>query len=184
MLSRYDATQQAMVDCEFARKYDTAQNAFVDCEFVRSYDATEQAWIDRLELDNYFTKYVFSFQNGGGYTVSEDKRTINFTFKTGSYGGTDNASLIWTGKPVTNGIFLGEFASSDPDTNPDVYFYYQGQQVLATKLRTQENNYFGIYCEGLTVDQIVINIVPYNASTFSLINPFFGKALKFEIERS
>lgn len=49
MLSRYDTTQQARVDCEFARKYDTAQNAFVDCEFVRVYDETQGAWVDKLK---------------------------------------------------------------------------------------------------------------------------------------
>lgn len=48
MLSRYDATQQSRVDCEFARKYDTAQQARVDCEFVRAYDETEGAWVDKL----------------------------------------------------------------------------------------------------------------------------------------
>lgn len=49
MLSRYDTTQQARVDCEFARKYDTTQNAFVDCEFVRSYDTATAAWVDKLK---------------------------------------------------------------------------------------------------------------------------------------
>ena len=49
MLSRYDTTQQARVDCEFARKYDTTQQARVDCEFVRAYDDTEAAWVDKLK---------------------------------------------------------------------------------------------------------------------------------------
>lgn len=49
MLSRYDTTQQARADCEFARKYDTAQNARVDCEFVRSYDTATAAWVDKLK---------------------------------------------------------------------------------------------------------------------------------------
>ena len=49
MLSRYDTTQQARVDCEFARKYDTAQTAFIDCEFVRAYDETLIAWVDKLK---------------------------------------------------------------------------------------------------------------------------------------
>lgn len=49
MLSRYDTTQQARVDCEFARKYDEKQNARVDCEFVRAYDETQAAWVDKLK---------------------------------------------------------------------------------------------------------------------------------------
>mgnify|MGYP003303889081 CR=1 FL=1 len=48
MLSRYDATQAARVDCEFARKYDTTQAARVDCEFVRAYDDTEGAWVEKM----------------------------------------------------------------------------------------------------------------------------------------
>ena len=183
MLSRYDTTQQGMVDCEFVRRHDTTQNAWVDCEFARAYDTTQNAWVDKLDLDNYFTEYAFSLLNGGSYTVSEDKRTITFNFKSSSYGTVDSASLVWKGKAVTNGILLGETASSDPNTNPDVYFYYDGQQVKSSKLKTNSGDLIGIYCEGLTVDEIVINIVPYNASTFSIINPHFGKALKFEIDK-
>lgn len=65
MLSRYDATQAARVDCDFARKWDTTQNARVDCEFVRAYDDTEAAWIDKLK--KYFELAVTSnFYNNSG----------------------------------------------------------------------------------------------------------------------
>lgn len=179
MLSRYDATQAARVDCEFIRKYDTTQNARVDCEFVRAYDDTAAAWVDRLIRDNYFTIYTASFYNGGGYSVSEDKKTISFAFKRSGYGTVDSVSLQWKGREVVNDVFMGEFESSDSTINPDVYFYYEGRQVFTQKLRTQDNNLFGIAYEG-AVDEIVINITPQTESTFSLINLYFGQELIFK----
>ena len=86
----------------------------------------------------------------------------------------------WEGKEVTNSVFMGEFESSDSNTNPDVYFYYKGSQVHHSKMRTQDNNMFGIPYRG-PVDMIYVNIVPYTASTFSLIRPWFGKNLKFDV---
>ena len=183
MFETYDTTKNAYVE-HVGEYYDTNEKAWVEVPSAMTYDTNEKAWVERLDLDNYFTEYAFSLLNGGSYTVSADKRTITFNFKSSSYGLVDSASLIWKGKPVTNGLFLGSFETSDENTDPDVYLSYQGQQVRATKLRTQDNNLFAINCDGLTVDEIVINIVPYNPSTFSLINLFFGKALKFEIERS
>lgn len=181
MIKAYKESAAAWVE-NVPKIYDTATASRIDAPSAKTYDTATAAWVERLVLDNYFTEYAFSLLNGGSYTVSEDKRTISFNFKASSYGLVDSASLIWKGKPVTNGLFLGSFESSDENTDPDVYFSYMGQQVRATKLRTQDNNLFAINCEGLTVDEIVINIVPYNPSTFSLINLYFGQALKFEIE--
>lgn len=183
MFETYDTTKNAYVE-HVGEYYDTNEKAWVEVQSAMTYDTNEKAWVERLDLDNYFTEQVFTFQHGGSYTVSSDKRTITFNFKSGSYGTIDSASLIWEGKPVTDGLFMGSFETSDSNTNPDVYFYYLDQQVKTSKLKTQSDNIFAINCQGLTVDKIIINIVPYNASTFSLINLFFGKALKFEIERS
>jgi len=181
MIKTYDTASNAFVE-RVPKIYDETAGAWIEAPSVKTFDEDQNAWIERLVLDNYFTELAFSFTNGGSYSVSTDKRTITFNFK--SNYGTDNATLVWEGKEVTDGLFLGSFSTDNEDVNPDVYFYYQGSQVLTSKLRKQENNSFGINCEGLTVDKIVIQIIPYEACTFSLINLYFGQPLKFEIERS
>ena len=182
MIKTYDTASNAFIE-KVPKIYDATAGAWVEAPSVKTFDANQNAWIERLVLDNYFKELAFSFNNGGGYSVSTDKRMITFDFRSGSFG-TDSASLVWEGKEVTDGVFIGEFATNNADLNPDVYFYHKGNQVLATKLRTQDNYLFGILCSGLTVDRIYVNIVPYRNCTFSLINPYFGKSLKFEIERS
>lgn len=182
MIKTYDSQSQAFVEHPL-KIYDEAAGAWAEAPSAKTYDTEAAAWVERLVRDNYFTKYNFDFTNGGGYTVSEDKKTISFDFKASGYGTVDHASLQWKGREVVNSVFVGEFTSSEASTNPDVYFYYKGTQVLASKLKTQDNNLFGIAYEG-AVDEIVVNIVPlpYTACTFSLINPWFGQELKFEIE--
>lgn len=84
MLSRYDATQAARVDCEFVKKHDTAQNAFIDCEFVRAYDATQGAWVDKYTL-NKFTLHSHITSDGitpSGVITPTDG---GFTFENGNY---------------------------------------------------------------------------------------------------
>lgn len=68
MLSRYDATQQSRVDCEFARKYDTTQQARVDCEFVRAYDESQGAWVDKLR-QNFKVSVTDGFYDNTGNIV-------------------------------------------------------------------------------------------------------------------
>ena len=65
MLSRYDATQGARVDCEFARKYDTVQAARVDCEFVRAYDKTAAAWVEKMKKFMKLTVTDGFYDNAG-----------------------------------------------------------------------------------------------------------------------
>ena len=65
MLSRYDATQGARVDCEFARKYDTVQAARVDCEFVRAYDKTAAAWVEKMKKFMELTVTEGFYDNAG-----------------------------------------------------------------------------------------------------------------------
>lgn len=72
MLSRYDATQAARVDCEFARKYDTAQAARVDCEFVRAYDDTEGAWVDKLQKLMEVSVGNGFYNNSGNIVLTSD----------------------------------------------------------------------------------------------------------------
>lgn len=105
MLSRYDATQGARVDCEFARKYDTAQSAFVDCEFVRAYDATEGAWVDKL------------------------RKLMELSVTDGFYNNTGNIVMCSDGlnycqvKP-TNKEILIEFSLKEDFTNPQITLEY------------------------------------------------------------
>lgn len=178
MLKTYKESEAAWVE-GVPKIYDAASAARIEAPSAKTYDTATAAWVDRLVRDNIITELAFSFGNGGGYMVSPDKRTITFTFKQGSLG-VDSASLQWEGKERTDGILIGSFETADATLDPDVYFYYQGEQVLATKLRTQDNNLFGIPYSG-AVDKIWINIVPYNACTFSLVNLWFGQALKFEV---
>ena len=81
MLSRYDATQAARVDCEFARKYDNTQQARVDCEFARAYDETEGAWVDKLYTD-FFTLQTKTLQSGDILEVKNSGISLR-TFSTG-----------------------------------------------------------------------------------------------------
>ena len=178
MLKTYDSTLQAYTDHP-PKNYDTALSAWVDSPSAKTFDKELNAWVERLTLDIYIEKLAFSFVNGGGYTVSDDKRTIAFTFKSGATG-VDHASLKWEGRPVEGGVFMGEFESSDSNLNPDVYFYYNGDQVHSSKMKTQSNNFFGIKYDG-PVDMIYINIAPSVACTFSLINLYFGKRLQFDV---
>lgn len=105
MLSRYDATQAARVDCEFARKYDNTQAARVDCEFVRAYDDTETAWVDKLR------KLM---------EVSVDSR---FYSNTGNIILTSDAFIHCEIKPASSDILV-EFALEDDFTNPVIECLY------------------------------------------------------------
>lgn len=105
MLSRYDTTQQARVDCEFAREYDTAQNAFADCEFVRSYDTAQSAWVDKL------------------------KKLMELSVTDGFYNNSGNIVLTSDGlihcqvKPTSSDISI-EFKLEDDFTNPVIECQY------------------------------------------------------------
>lgn len=105
MLSRYDATQGARVDCEFARKYDTAQNARVDCEFVRAYDKTLAAWVDKL------------------------KKLMELSVTDGFYNNTGNIVMCSDGlnycqvKPTSEEILI-EFSLKEDFTNPQITLEY------------------------------------------------------------
>lgn len=176
MIKAYKESEAAWVE-NVPKIYDAATAARIEAPSAKTYDATTASWVERLVLDNYFTELAFNFSHGGRYSVSADKLTASFTFKSGTTG-TDHASIKWEGKEKTGAVLAGSFETDDTDIDPDVYFYYQGEQVLSSKLRTQSGNLFAISSEG-AVDEIVINIVPYRACTFSLTNLWFGQQLKF-----
>lgn len=105
MLSRYDATQAARVDCEFARKYDTAQMARVDCEFVRGYDATEGAWVDKLQKLMEVSVGSGFYNNSGNIVFCSD------------------STFHCEVKPTSSNILV-EFKLEDDFTNPVIECLY------------------------------------------------------------
>lgn len=105
MLSRYDATQGARVDCEFARKYDTAQSARVDCEFVRAYDATQGAWVDKLKKLMELS-VSSNFYNNSGNNIFCDSETFHCEIK-----------------PASTDVLV-EFKLEDDFTNPVIACQY------------------------------------------------------------
>lgn len=179
MIKTYKASAAAWVETP-PKIYDTATASRIEAPSAKTYDAATAAWVEHLDLYNYFRLLTYSFNSGqGGYTRSDDDKTVTFRFAKGNIA-MDSAALVWEGEAVTNSVFMGEFYSSSDTLNPDVYFYYQGSQVHSAKLRSQEGTLFGIPYSG-SVDKIVVNIVPYSPCEFRLIQPWFGKSFKFDL---
>jgi len=178
MIKTYKAAAAAWVETP-PKIYDTATASRIEAPSAKTYDAPTASWVEHLDLYNYFRLLTYSFNSGqGGYIRSDDDKTVTFRFAQGNVG-MDSAAIVWEGEEVTGSVFMGEYYSSSDTLNPDVYFYYKGEQVLATKLRSQEGTLFGIPYSG-SVDMIVVNIVPYSPCEFRLIRPWFGKSFKFD----
>lgn len=177
MIKTYKASAAAWVETP-PKIYDTATASRIEAPSAKTYDEPTAAWVEHLDLYHYFTLLAYSFNSGkGGYVVNNDGKNVEFTF---GYGNTaDHASLVWEGEAITDSVFMGEYWTDSTYLDPDVYFYYQGAQVLTSKLKTQSGNLFAIPYSG-SVDKIIINIAPYSACEFRLIEPWFGKKFKFD----
>lgn len=116
MLSRYDATQGARVDCEFARKYDTVQAARVDCEFVRAYDETQSAWVDKLK--KYLEVLVGSgFYNNSGNIIYCDEETFHCEVKPTN----DNYTVEWKlEEDFTNPVIACQYSFGYSEMCPNI----------------------------------------------------------------
>lgn len=179
MIKTYKAAAAAWVETP-PKIYDPATASRIDAPSAKTYDAATAAWVEHLDLYNYFRLHTYNFGSGqGGYTFSDDNKTVNFLFGQGSTT-VDSVALVWEGEAVTNSVFMTEFYSTSDTLDPDVYFYYQGTQVHSSKLRTQGGTLSSIPYSG-SVDKIIINIVPYSPCEFRLIQPWFGKSFKFDL---
>lgn len=178
MIKTYKAAAAAWVETP-PKIYDPATASRIEAPSAKTYDAATASWVEHLDLYNYFRLLTYDFDSGqGGYIRSDDNTTVTFRFAQGSTG-MDSVALVWEGDEVTNSVFMGEYDTSSDTLDPDVYFYYQGELVHSSKLRTGSGQLFAIPYSG-SVDRIVMNIVPYSPCEFRLIRPWFGKSFKFD----
>lgn len=126
MLSRYDATQAARVDCEFARKYDTVQAARVDCEFARAYDDTEAAWVDKLKklLELSVTD---NFYNSSGNIVHFYGTDFHCEVKPTS---SDILITAILEKEFKNPVISCEYSMGNSDLCPDIAADYRSHSCI------------------------------------------------------